>query len=88
VYIIASAQCGLHNGNRKSFGKSLIISPWGEILDQCLEFDLLKCSPNASGIDNDMNRWDGVSISKINKKVIDDIRQKMPVLEHIKYNIY
>jgi len=66
----------------------MIISPWGEILDQCLEFDLLQCSPNASGIDNDMNRWDGISISKINKKVIDDIRQKMPVLEHIKYNIY
>ena len=31
-YVIAPNQCGHHLDNRKSFGHSLIIDPWGEIL--------------------------------------------------------
>ena len=31
-FVIAPAQTGLHQCGRKSFGHSLIISPWGEIL--------------------------------------------------------
>ena len=31
-FIVAPAQTGLHQCGRKSFGHSLIISPWGEIL--------------------------------------------------------
>ena len=31
-YILAPAQCGDHEDGRKSFGHSLIINPWGEVL--------------------------------------------------------
>jgi len=31
-FIIAPAQCGMHPGNRRTYGHSLIIAPWGEIL--------------------------------------------------------
>lgn len=31
-YILAPAQCGTHPGNRKTYGHSLIIDPWGTIL--------------------------------------------------------
>lgn len=31
-YIIAAAQCGTHDSGRKTFGHSLAVSPWGEIL--------------------------------------------------------
>jgi deaminated glutathione amidase len=31
-YIIAPAQCGDHPGERKTFGHSLIIDPWGQVL--------------------------------------------------------
>lgn len=31
-YIIAAAQTGTHEGGRKTFGHSLIVDPWGEIL--------------------------------------------------------
>lgn len=31
-FIIAPAQCGVHVNNRKTYGHSLIVDPWGEIL--------------------------------------------------------
>jgi len=31
-YVIAPAQCGDHPGNRKTYGHSLIVDPWGEVI--------------------------------------------------------
>jgi predicted amidohydrolase len=31
-YVVAPAQCGLHPGQRRTYGHSLIVAPWGEIL--------------------------------------------------------
>ena len=36
-FIIAPAQCGLHPGNRRTYGHSLIVAPWGEILAEASE---------------------------------------------------
>lgn len=33
-YVVAAAQCGTHPGGRETFGHSLIIDPWGEILSE------------------------------------------------------
>jgi len=32
AFVFAAAQCGEHPGNRKTYGHSLIIAPWGEVL--------------------------------------------------------
>ena len=32
AYVLAPAQCGQHAGGRKTYGHSLIVDPWGEIL--------------------------------------------------------
>jgi len=37
VYIIAAAQQGIHANNRETWGHSMIISPWGEILSSLAE---------------------------------------------------
>jgi len=34
AYVIAPAQCGRHTEDRASYGRSLIISPWGVVLAQ------------------------------------------------------
>ncbi len=31
-YVVAPAQCGSHSGNRRTFGHSLIVDPWGRVL--------------------------------------------------------
>ena len=31
-YIIATGQCGIHHGLRKTYGHSLVVNPWGKLL--------------------------------------------------------
>lgn len=33
-YVVASGQCGLHASGRQTWGHSMVINPWGEILAQ------------------------------------------------------
>ncbi|NVK20169.1 MAG: carbon-nitrogen hydrolase family protein [Methylocystaceae bacterium] len=33
-FIIAPGQCGVHKGDRETYGHSLIINPWGEVLSE------------------------------------------------------
>ncbi len=37
AFVLAPAQVGLHEDGRETFGHSLIISPWGEIIAECRE---------------------------------------------------
>jgi predicted amidohydrolase len=32
AYVLAPAQCGLHDGGRGTWGHSMIVSPWGEVI--------------------------------------------------------
>ena len=36
-YVLASNQWGQHDEKRRTFGHSMVISPWGEVLDQLPE---------------------------------------------------
>jgi deaminated glutathione amidase len=37
VFVVAAAQSGRHNAKRESYGHSIIIAPWGQILAECRE---------------------------------------------------
>lgn len=37
LYVLAAAQCGLHPRGRRTFGKSCLVDPWGEIIAQASE---------------------------------------------------
>jgi predicted amidohydrolase len=37
VFVIAAAQHGKHPRGRQTYGKSLIVDPWGDVLAQCAE---------------------------------------------------
>lgn len=36
-YVVAAAQCGEHPGGRKTYGHSIIIGPWGEVLAEAAD---------------------------------------------------
>lgn len=50
VYVVAAGQCGEHTGGRKTYGHSLVVGPWGEILGE------LDASPGVACVDLDMIR--------------------------------
>jgi len=37
AFVFAPAQCGLHPGTRRTYGHSLIVAPWGEIIAEAEE---------------------------------------------------
>jgi nitrilase len=49
VYVVAAGQCGEHAGGRRTYGHSLIVGPWGDILAEreadpglvCADLDII-----------------------------------------------
>lgn len=37
-FVVAAAQCGKHNEKRSSFGHSLVVDPWGEVILATVSF--------------------------------------------------
>ncbi|HUF73562.1 MAG TPA: carbon-nitrogen hydrolase family protein [Gammaproteobacteria bacterium] len=35
TYVVASGQCGEHPGGRRTYGHSMVIGPWGDVLAEC-----------------------------------------------------
>lgn len=44
VYVVASGQSGQHPGGRKTYGHSMIVGPWGEILAECPDGPGIVCA--------------------------------------------
>ncbi|XP_057660055.1 nitrilase and fragile histidine triad fusion protein NitFhit [Diorhabda carinulata] len=75
-YVIAAAQYGQHNEKRTSYGQSMIIDPWGEIISQCPKY-------------NEMFPTDeSVAVAEIDLETINRIQQEMPVQSHRRHDIY
>jgi len=32
AYVVAAAQCGTHDGGRKTYGHSMVVNPWGKVI--------------------------------------------------------
>ena len=43
-YVLASNQWGQHDSKRRTYGHSMVISPWGEVLDQLPEGQGIACA--------------------------------------------
>ncbi|KZZ97271.1 hydrolase, carbon-nitrogen family protein [Ascosphaera apis ARSEF 7405] len=70
AYVIAAAQIGRHNEKRVSYGRSLIVNPWGEIIAQLPsvdEIDPQSISPAIVTADIDID-------------YIDKVRTQIPLL--------
>ncbi|GLV45058.1 Nitrilase and fragile histidine triad fusion protein [Carabus blaptoides fortunei] len=75
-YVIAAAQVGKHNEKRCSHGRAMIVDPWGNIIAQCSEYM------------NEENLPGEIAIARIDLKLIDRIREQMPVFCHRRHDVY
>lgn len=83
VYIVAAAQTGKHNSHRESYGHSLAVDPWGRLVvplaNICMG-DKSSGSPEAV--------QEHVQIVRLSKQVVRETRDKMPVHDHRRPDIY
>ena len=63
LFVVAAAQVGRHEDGRQTFGHSLVVDPWGEVL-------------------LDMGERCGVGFADIDLMQIDDVRSRIPALNH------
>ena len=72
-YVFAPAQCGEHAGGRLTYGHSLIVDPWGEVLaDGGEDVGII-----AAEIDQRPGGVDGPSRARV-----DDVRGRLPSITH------
>ena len=69
-FVVAAAQCGTHADGRRTYGHSLIISPWGEILAEAQTDD-----ENAAA---EANR--GIIIADLEAALVTNARAAIPSL--------
>ncbi len=67
-YVVAPAQGGTHENGRRTFGHSVVIDPWGEVLSLALD--------GAEG--------EGFAIAALSHERINEVRTQLPALRHRK----
>lgn len=70
-YVIAAAQCGVHNVKRKSYGHSLVVDPWGRII----------VDAGGSGSDDDDDEVK-VVMCDLDLSLVESVRGRMPIAQH------
>jgi nitrilase len=68
-YVVAPAQGGLHENGRRTFGHSVVIDPWGEVLACCHEG----------------GEGEGVAVATATRARIDQVRTQLPALRHRRF---
>ncbi|EAS31615.3 nitrilase [Coccidioides immitis RS] len=63
-YIVAAAQCGQHNNKRFSYGHSMIVNPWGEIVAKL----------------GSQTGEPEIAVADIDFKLLEKVRNEMPLL--------
>lgn len=67
-YVVAPAQGGTHENGRRTFGHSVVIDPWGEVLSLALD--------GAEG--------EGMAMAELSHERIKHVRLQLPALRHRK----
>ncbi|MBF0299453.1 MAG: hypothetical protein HQK51_12080 [Oligoflexia bacterium] len=70
AYVVAAAQVGHHDGGITTYGHSLIIDPWGEII------------VDAGGNEDNVGLWS----AEIDLLYLDEVRSRMSVFNSINYS--
>lgn len=85
MYIVAAAQIGLHNpanSKRCSWGQTMIISPWGDIISALPSIKDIK---NKNATEDGM---EGYCIASFDRQKIANLARAMPVKDHQQQHLY
>ena len=88
-FVVAAAQCGNHNEKRSSYGHSLVVGPWGEVILAKVSIENFFFEKNLfKNLQKDMNDQIGVGYCELDLEKLEKVRNSMPVLDHFRYDSY
>ena len=81
-YVLAAAQFGRHNEKRESYGHSLAINPWGEVVADAGGYD--------SFVDQDekLLSTPKIILCEIDRDEVKSVRERMPIQSHREKSSY
>ncbi|KAG8834024.1 Carbon-nitrogen hydrolase [Serendipita sp. 411] len=85
-YVLASAQVGEHFPGRASYGRAMIIDPWGTILAQCKEFEMTSGEEGVTETDESLQGE--LAIAEIDFELLTRVRKEMPLVNQRRRDIY
>lgn len=74
-YVVAAAQYGRHNDKRESYGHSVVVDPWGSVIE------------DAGGVDTtdgSMVETPSIVSCEIDQDRVNSVRQRIPIQDHRK----
>ena len=77
-FVVAPNQCGAHTDELISYGHSMIIDPWGQVLQDPWG-QVLQC---ANGTDEQ------VVLAELSGEQLDQVRQRLPALKHRRSELF
>ena len=77
-YVLAAAQFGAHNEKRKSYGHSIAIDPWGEIIIDAGGYD----SFDSGEEEQSSSLAPKIILCEIDDEKIKSVRERMPIQTH------
>jgi deaminated glutathione amidase len=81
AFVVAAAQGGLHESGRRTWGHSMLVDPWGEILAQ--RADGAGGTDGADGIDDEEDgAGQAVVLAELEPARLDAVRSQLSALQH------
>ncbi len=71
--MLAAAQCGRHNGKRVSYGDSIVIGPWGEVMARSDRVE-------DADAEREGKREPQLLIVDLDLDLVEESRRKVPLL--------
>lgn len=72
AYVVAAAQGGVHSSGRRTWGQSMVVGPWGDVLAQ------LPPAPNQPGSSGGPE----LVVAELSKAKLSALRLQLPALDH------
>jgi predicted amidohydrolase len=76
-YVLAAAQYGRHNTKRESFGHSLAVDPWGEVMADAGGY-----GADGQKLPSEANEPPSIVTCEIDLELLESVRQRMPLDLH------
>lgn len=77
TYVVAAAQMGRHNAGRTSYGRAMVVDPWGRVLAECSRVEAGDEPREAGDVEPEM------CVAEVGAEVLERVRREVPLKRRV-----